>query len=117
MRSNAAAMEWLEAEPEGGAEWKGRAAEAAAFAIMVEELRQVEEGGHADPEAALERARGLWSAVLLACGAEGALPDSLRQGVARLGLAMLIELDQPFPDLSLVIQISETLRAGLTDLH
>ncbi|WP_419896305.1 flagellar biosynthesis regulator FlaF [Roseomonas sp. USHLN139] len=94
-----------------------RAAEAAAFADLAEELRVLRDGRHPDPAAALARAGALWRAVLLACGAEGPLPDSLRQGVARLALAMLVELGKPAPDLGLMLGIAETLQAGLTDLN
>ncbi len=117
MRGTLAMLDGAAATPDGTTDWSGRAAEAAAFAALAGELRALRDGHHPDPEAALERADGLWRAVLLACGAEGSLPDSLRQGVARLALAMLVELDQPSPDLALMIGITETLQAGLTDLH
>ncbi|ONG55679.1 hypothetical protein BKE38_08825 [Pseudoroseomonas deserti] len=118
MRGSLAILDDMVAAPgQGSADFSARAAEAAAFAALADELRLLRDGHHPDPEAALERAGALWRAVLLACGAEGSLPESLRQGVARLALAMLVELDQPEPDLRLMLGIAETLQAGLTDLH
>ena len=96
---------------------QGRAAEAAAFHQVLQQLRAAGTDKAARTEA-LRMNRRLWQAVLVALAdPESPLAFPLRQGLATLGLAVLREQDRHQPDLAFLIAINQQILGGLAAYH
>lgn len=90
----------------------GHLAEAGALAAVLQDLQALRDG-QVMPAEGLRRSRRLWQSVLIALADPASdLPPPLRQGLARLGLAVLAELARPQPDFDLLIAINTQWQAA-----